>query len=127
MDKAGDNGNRPTPQEVLSALHETVPSLKIRLPQVTPAIEALAQQLNSIVLTEKDLSLGFQAMSGLKQYTGAVAAKVDMLADEISELPLLDPRRGRLHEQFRILSCALPFWHKMAATDFFQSASLKVY
>jgi len=40
MDKAGDNGNRPTPQEVLSALHETVPGLKIRLPQVTPAIRS---------------------------------------------------------------------------------------
>lgn len=128
MDKADDDGNTPSPQKVLDVLHSEAVSkngrVRKRIPQVTDAIEALTQQLKLIVLTDLAGSLGPQALAGLKQFTDAVAAYRPRLEDAIVGLPLLDPRGGRLHEDFRTLSRARPFWHKMAATDFFQSASL---
>jgi hypothetical protein len=125
MGSAGDNGP-PTPQQVLKCLHKAVTRLKIRLPQVTPAIEALARALNPTVLADltKDLTLGLQTLRGLKQAREGVAAYLPRLGDAIAELPLVDPRRGRLLEDRRRLNRVQACWDEITATDFIQNATL---
>lgn len=127
MHEVGDVGSTATPQLVLDVLHRVSKRCQIRLPQVTPEIEALAHCLDEDVIAGllEQLALSLKAFQGLKQFTEAVATYREMRAEEIGKLPLvLGPSQAKLLDDDHTLHLAFPFWEKMMTTDFIQRAQL---
>jgi hypothetical protein len=96
MSDADGDTSTPTSEQVLEVFHQTAEICQVRLPQVTPEIEVLAQELNVLADVQRHLSLGLQARRGFDQFMKAVIAERAMLAKEVDQLPaVLEPSQAR--------------------------------